>query len=170
MKRTLGLLLITVMVSVSSTFAQNYKFGHINSSELLSIMPDRDSAMLELQNYSQMLQQEIEALQMEYQNKVAAYQEKEQTYSDLVRESKLKEIQEMQGRMQEFQMTAQQDYQQKEAELFQPIMDEAQNAIEKVAKANGFTYVFDLSAGGLVYFSEESVDILPLVKKELGVE
>ena len=170
MKRTLGLLLITVMISVSSTFAQNYKFGHINSSELLSIMPDRDSAMLELQNYSQMLQQEIEALQMEYQNKVAAYQEKEQTYSDLVRESKLKEIQEMQGRMQEFQMTAQQDYQQKEAELFQPIMDEAQNAIEKVAKANGFTYVFDLSAGGLVYFSEESVDILPLVKKELGIE
>ena len=76
----------------------------------------------------------------------------------------------MQGRMQEFQMTAQQDYQQKEAELFQPIMDEAQNAIEKVAKANGFTYVFDLSAGGLVYFSEESVDILPLVKKELGIE
>ncbi len=170
MKRTLGLLLVTVMISVSSTFAQNYKFGHINSSELLSIMPDRDSAMLELQNYSQMLQQEIEALQMEYQNKVAAYQEKEQTYSDLVRESKLKEIQEMQGRMQEFQMTAQQDYQQKEAELFQPIMDEAQNAIEKVAKANGFTYVFDLSAGGLVYFSEESVDILPLVKKELGIE
>ena len=170
MKRTLGLLLITVIVSVSSTFAQNYKFGHINSSELLSIMPDRDSAMLELQNYSQMLQQEIEALQIEYQNKVAAYQEKEQTYSDLVRESKLKEIQEMQGRMQEFQMTAQQDYQQKEAELFQPIMDEAQNAIEKVAKANGFTYVFDLSAGGLVYFSEESVDILPLVKKELGIE
>lgn len=170
MKRTLGLLLITVIVSVSGTFAQNYKFGHINSSELLSIMPDRDSAMLELQNYSQMLQQEIEALQMEYQNKVAAYQEKEQTYSDLVRESKLKEIQEMQGRMQEFQMTAQQDYQQKEAELFQPIMDEAQNAIEKVAKANGFTYVFDLSAGGLVYFSEESVDILPLVKKELGIE
>lgn len=170
MKRTLGLLLVAVMISVSSTFAQNYKFGHINSNELLSIMPDRDSAMLELQNYSQMLQQEIEALQMEYQNKVAAYQEKEQTYSDLVRESKLKEIQEMQGRMQEFQMTAQQDYQQKEAELFQPIMDEAQNAIEKVAKANGFTYVFDLSAGGLVYFSEESVDILPLVKKELGIE
>ncbi len=170
MKRTLGLLLIAVMVSVSSTFAQNYKFGHINSSELLSVMPDRDSAMLELQNYSQMLQQEIEALQMEYQNKVAAYQEKEQTYSDLVRESKLKEIQEMQGRMQEFQMTAQQDYQQKEAELFQPVMDKAQEAIEKVSKANGFTYVFDLSAGGLVYFSDESIDILPLVKTELGIE
>ena len=60
--------------------------------------------------------------------------------------------------------------QQKEAELFQPVMEKAQAAIEKVAKANGFTYVFDLGAGGLLYFSEQSVDILPLVKKELGIE
>ena len=60
--------------------------------------------------------------------------------------------------------------QQKEAELFQPIMDKAQAAIEKVSKSNGFTYVFDISAGGVVYFSEKSIDILPLVKKELGIE
>ncbi len=76
----------------------------------------------------------------------------------------------MQRRVQEFQATAQQDYQQKEAEIFQPIMDKAQAAIEKVAKANGFTYVFDLGAGGVLYFSEKSIDILPLVKKELGIE
>ncbi|MFC2096669.1 OmpH family outer membrane protein [Bacteroidota bacterium] len=49
-------------------------------------------------------------------------------------------------------------------------MDKAQAAIEKVAKANGFTYVFDLGAGGLLYFSDQSIDILPLVKKELGIE
>jgi len=170
MKRTLGLLLIAVLFSVSSSFAQNYKFGHINSSELLSVMPERDSAMVELQKYSQMLQNEMEAMQIEYQNKVNTFLEKEQTYSDLVKQSKRSEIEEMQRRVQEFQSTAQQDYQQKEAELFQPIMDKAQNAIEKVAKANGFTYVFDLGAGSLVYFSDQSIDILPLVKKELGIE
>ena len=76
----------------------------------------------------------------------------------------------MQQRIQGFQQTAQQDLQQKEAELFQPIMDKAQSAIEAVAKANGFTHVFDLGAGGVLYFSEQSIDILPLVKKELGIE
>lgn len=171
MKKTLGILLVVVMMSASSVFAQkDYKFGHINSSELLSVMPERDSARVELQNYSQMLQQEMEAMQIELQNKYATYMEKQETFSDLVRQSKETEIQEMQQRIQGFQQTAQQDLQQKEAELFQPIMDKAQSAIEKVAKANGFTYVFDLGAGGVVYFSDQSVDILPLVKKELGIE
>lgn len=172
MKKILGILLIAVLVTVSSAFAQktDYKFGHINSNELLSVMPERDSARIELQSYSQMLQQEMEAMQTEYQNKVNTYLEKQEAYSDLVKQSKETEIQEMQRRVQEFQATAQQDYQQKEAEIFQPIMDKARAAIEKVAKANGFTYVFDLGAGGVLYFSEKSIDILPLVKKELGIE
>ena len=172
MKKILGILFVTVLVTVSSAFAQktDYKFGHINSSELLSVMPERDSARIALQSYSQMLQQEIEAMQVEYQSKVNTYLEKQETYSDLVRQSKETEIQEMQRRVQEFQTTAQQDYQQKEAELFQPIMDKAQAAIEKAGKDNGFLYVFDIGAGGVVYFSEKSIDILPLVKKELGIE
>ena len=172
MKKYLGILFVTVLVTVSSTFAQktDYKFGHINSNELLSVMPERDSAKIELQSYSQMLQQEMEAMQVEYQNKVNTYLEKQETYSDLVRGSKESELQEMQRRVQEFQATAQQDYQQKEAEIFQPIMDKAQAAIEKVGKDNGFLYVFDLGAGGVLYFSEKSIDILPLVKKELGIE
>ncbi len=171
MKKALGIILVVVLFSATSVLAQkDLKFGHINSSELLSVMPERDSARVQLQDYSQMLQQEMEAMQVEYQNKVNIYLEKQETYSDLVRQSKEAEIQEMQQRIQGFQQTAQQDLQQKEAELFQPIMDKAQAAIEKVAKANGFIYVFDLSAGSVVYFSEQSVNILPLVKKELGIE
>lgn len=172
MKKIFKILLIAVLISGSSVFAQktDYKFGHINSNELLTVMPERDSAGVALQAYSQMLQQEMEAMQVEYQGKVNAYLEKQDTYSDLVKQSKETELQEMQRRVQEFQQTAQQDYQQKESELFQPIMEKAQAAIEKVAKANGFTYVFDLGAGGLLYFSGQSIDILPLVKSELGIE
>ena len=171
MKRILGILLIAVLVSGSSVFAQkDYKFGHINSNELLSLMPERDSARTELQDYSQMLQQEMEAMQVELQNKYAVFVEKQDSYSDLVRQSKETELQEMNQRIQGFQQTAQQDLQQKEAELFQPIMDKAQAAIEATAKANGFSHVFDISAGGLIYFSDKSIDILPIVKKELGIE
>lgn len=172
MKKYLGILLVIVMFSFSGAYAQKgeYKFGHINSNELLSLMPERDSARAELQNYSRMLQQEMETMQLEYQNKVNTYLEKQETYSELVRQSKESEIQEMQRRIQEFQSTAQQDLQQQERELFQPIMEKAEKAIEKVAKANGFTYVFDVTAGSVVYFSEQSIDILPLVKEELGIE
>jgi outer membrane protein len=172
MKKYLGIVLVALMFSFSGAYAQksDLKFGHINSNELLSLMPERDSARKELQDYSMMLQQEMEAMQVEYQNKVNAYLEKQESYSDLVRRSKESEIQELQRRVQEFQQTAQEDLQRKEQELFQPIMEKAENAIQKVSKANGFTYVFDLSAGSVVYFSDQSIDVLPLVKKELGIQ
>jgi len=169
MKKILGIIL--VVLSVSSVFAQTeYKFGHINSNELISVMPERDSARNELQDYSQMLQQEMEAMQTEFQSKYTTYMENKETYTQDALERREGELTEMQQRIQGFQQTAQQDLQQKEAELFQPIMDKAQAAIEAVSKANGFTYIFDLGAGGVIYFSDQSIDILPLVKKELGIE
>jgi outer membrane protein len=171
MKKIIGLLFVVLLLTATTSFAQkaDFKFGHINSTELLELMPEREAATKQLQDYSQMLQKEMEAMQTEYQTKVTAYLEKQATFSDLVKKSKEAEIQEMQRRVQEFQQTAQQDYQQKQAELIQPIMDKAQAAIEKVGKDNGFTYIFDLSAGGLVYHSAQSIDILPLAKKELGI-
>lgn len=149
--------------------AQDLKFGHINTAELLQQMPERDSARVKLQNYSQMLQQDMETLQVEYQKKVQTYLEKQEAYSDLVRQSKEQELQDMQRRIQEFQQTAQQDYAQKESELLQPIMKKAEDAINRVGEANGFIYIFDISAGNIVFHSTKSVDVLPLVKKELGL-
>ena len=45
----------------------------------------------------------------------------------------------------------------------------AKNAIQKVAKEKGYSYVFDTSVGALLYWPEDSDDLLPLVKKELGL-
>jgi len=53
---------------------------------------------------------------------------------------------------------------------FQPIYEKANNAIQEVAKENKFTYVFDLAARSIIYFSEDSENVLPLVKKKLGIE
>lgn len=172
MKKVLGLLFVVLLFTATTAFSQKaeLKFGHINSSELIELMPERAAAQQELQNYGQMLQKEMEAMQTEYQTKVTAYLEKQATFSDLVKKSKDAEIQEMQRRVQEFQQTAQQDYAQKQQELLQPIMDKAQAAIEKVGKDNGFIYIFDLSAGGVVFHSTQSIDVLPLVKKELGIQ
>lgn len=169
MKKLLGIILVVLVAT--SAFAQgNYKFGHINSNELLAAMPERDSARAELQQYGEMLQQEMEAMQVELQTKYATFMENQETYTDLVRQSKGTELEEMQQRIQTFQQRAQQDLQQKEGELFQPIMEKAQAAINAVASANGFTYIFDLGAGGIIFHSEKSTDILALVKKELGIE
>jgi hypothetical protein len=39
-----------------------------------------------------------------------------------------------------------------------------------VAQANGFTYIFDLSANFILYHAPETEDITPLVKQNLGLK
>jgi outer membrane protein len=150
--------------------AQNQKFGHINSQELITAMPERDSAEAKLKKYAKDLQDQIETLQVEFNKKYQDYIQKKATFSDAIREMKEKELSDLQQRSQEFEQTAQQDYQRKQAELMKPIVDKANATIQKVAKKNGFIYVFDVSTGAIAFFSDQSVDILPMVKLELGLK
>jgi outer membrane protein len=92
------------------------------------------------------------------------------TYSELAKASKEAELQDMQNRIQTFEQTAQQDIQQKRVELFKPIQDKALKAVSAVAEENGFTYILDKGTGAIVYESSDAQDILPLVKKKLGLQ
>ena len=149
---------------------QNYKFGHINSQELIVLMPERDSASIKWENYGKELQEQIEAMQVEYNTKLNTYQQKSATWSAAILEAKQKELIELQTRIQEFQQTAQEDLQKMQQVLFRPVIEKATKAIETVAKREGFTYIFDISSGGIPYFSaEQSIDLLPIVKKELNI-
>ncbi|MDR3184165.1 MAG: OmpH family outer membrane protein [Prevotellaceae bacterium] len=168
MKHLFTLVLLTGLSGAA--FAQNYKFGHINSQELIVLMPERDSAQTKMETITKDLQEQIQAMQLELQSKYATYQQKQATWTAAILEAKQKEIQDLSVRAEEFQRTAQEELQRTQQQLLQPVVQKATKAIEKVAKQEGFTYVFDLSTGGILYFNpEQSVDILPLVKKELNI-
>ena len=57
--------------------------------------------------------------------------------------------------------------QEREKALLTPIIDRAKEAIRDVAKENGYTYIFDSAVGVTLY--EGGDDVLPLVKKKLGL-
>ena len=78
-----------------------------------------------------------------------------------------KELLDLGNRIQEFQASAQEDLEDKQYELAKPFQDAIQEAINKVAKANGYSYIFDTKT--LLYYGT-SDDITPLVKKELGIK
>ena len=150
--------------------AQSVKFGHINTSELVSLMADTDSARVQLQAYQKELIDEMETMQTEYNNKVNTYQQKQATWTAAIKESKEAEIIEMQQRLQQFQQTAQQDLAQLEQRLYAPIFDKAKNAVAKIAKEKGLMFVFEISSNPVVYYNEaQSMDLLPLAKAALGV-
>ena len=112
----------------------------------------------------------MEAMQVEFNNKYQDYVSKKDTYSELIRQTKESELQEMNQSIQQFQQTADQNVQKQRTEIFKPVLDKANKAISEVAKENNFTYIFDISAGTVIYHADNSTDILPLVKLKLGLK
>ena len=168
MKRIASIVLILFTFLSGNLFAQE-KFGHIHSEQLLMTMPETASADKEIQEYSKMLESQLQAMYGEYQTKAGEFQANEALMTDVVKEAKVKEIQDLELRIQQFQQTSQEGVQQKRNEVLAPLLEKAQNAINAVAEENGYTYIFDISLGSIVY-GDESRDIMPLVKVKLGIE
>ncbi len=170
MKRTLKLAIIgfaAIVCGVTGASAQ--KFGYVNLQEIVMAMPERDSAEVKVQLVSQDYAEQLDMIRVEYNTKGQEYQKNVATLSDAARQMKEKELRDIEVRYAEFQRDAQQMVQRQEAELMQPIIEKAQNAIKKVGIDNGFVAVFESAA--MLYMDEKMmVDITPLVKKELGIK
>ena len=166
---TKAIIILFIVGFTTATFAQvKQKFGHIDSNELLKLMPGRDSATAKITAYAKTLENQLKGMQNELETKYQDYLSMEANLTDLIKQTKQKELQDIQSRIEAFQQSAQDDLEKKQNEILKPIIDKAKAAIEKVAKENQYTYIFDAGMGVLLY-SEPTLDILPLVKKELGL-
>lgn len=150
-----------------NTFAQ--KLGHLDAQEILALMPEREKATEDYQEYAKGLESQLMSMQSLYQSSIQDYQDNEATYSDLVKQDKIAEIQGLEQRIGTFQQSAQESLQRKEVELLSPILEKLQNAINEVAEDGDYTYIFDNSTGGMLLYSKDSENISSLVKKKLGL-
>ncbi len=172
MKNLIKFLAIVVCVlTVTGASAQTApKFGHIESNKLMSIMPEMKAAQTSLQNKAMEFEKQLNEMKTEYQKLIKTFQDSEKTMSEIVKATKVKEIQDAEQRIGTFNQYAQQELGKTKEELLKPIIEKSTNAIKQVGEENGFIYIFDLSAGNILYFSAKSVDVLPLVKKKLGIQ
>ena len=172
MKKVFLLLVAIISLSVA---ASAQKFGHITTDDIIQAMPETKAAQTALETEGKKLEEQLQAMGVEYQNKVQAYQENVQLadaapekWSLALRADKEQEIMQLQERIQRFQENAQQSIQQKRNDLFKPIMDKLDAAIKKVATNGGYVYVMDKA--NVLFINETiSVDLTNEVKKELGM-
>lgn len=167
-KIKLTIVLLVVAMSTSVFGQKTVKIGHINSNELLSAMPERTKIQKDLETYATDLRTTLETMRKEYEVKIKDFQGKQDVMTEVIKNSKIKEITDLEKRITDFQQTAEADLQKKEEELLQPVIDKAKEAINNVAKEGAYTYILDSSVG-VVLYSVEGDDILPLVKKKLGL-
>ncbi|MGM5631547.1 OmpH family outer membrane protein [Apibacter raozihei] len=171
MKKITFVFLLTVFAGVFQ-LAKAQNIAHLNSIELLNLMPEKKSADDQLKTLADQKKAELkkqedaftakyQKIQDEIAKKPQAEQEKEfQKYQE--------EFQKDNQNLLALRETAAKELEKKQDDLYDPITKKAQNAVNDVAKAKGYLYVFDTSQPSLIYAA--GPNILDEVKAKLGLK
>jgi outer membrane protein len=174
MLKKITLLLVICALPLGAMAQQ--KFGHVNTQEIIPLMPEFAQARTELEAMGKKYDEELQRSQEEFTRK---YQELVQQADSLPRnilERRQKELQDIDQRNQQFQQEASQNMQQAQSDKMTPILQKLDAAIQAVGKAEGYLYIFDLGVASAIgrapipYIGSGSTDLTPRVKTELGIK
>ena len=161
-------LFVIALAALATLTASAQTFGRVNFQELLMLAPEMDAAREAIAASQKEAEETYSAMVEEYQGKLTQYQQKQATWTAAIRESKERELMEIQNRIQEFQQSISQELQQQQNQLTAPIQEKVNKAITDIAKAKGLTAVFDLSQA--LYLDETKViDLTPDARKALNI-
>ncbi|MDR0437552.1 MAG: OmpH family outer membrane protein [Bacteroidales bacterium] len=163
------LTIIFAALTFSAFSSSPLKLGHINSEDLMKQMPEVEAANLALQAEIRDLESQSRSMMTEYENLINEFRANENQWSDLIKQSRIRAIQDLEARIQDFQRSAESVLEEQRTNLFNPIIEKARGAIAEVAKEHKYTYIFDTMVGALLYYGD-SEDILELVKKKLNLK
>lgn len=165
--KKLSVLFAAVMMVVSVGMAKAQKMATLNLAEVLNAMPEKKKADADLKTFADTKQTEIKKKADAAQTKFQQYQTeapKKTADENTAREAEMKKLGEEIQLMQE---KAQKDFVAKQDVAYDPIEKKLNDAVSKVAKANGYDFIMDANSTGLVY--KGGPDATPAVKKELGL-
>ena len=149
-----------------TTFAQS-KVAHVNSADIVALMPATIAADEEIKKLEDTYQKEIEGMRQDLINKEQKYASEQDTVSPELNQTRMAELQDQLQRVQAYVQGIQQELQRKRMELMQPISDDYSKAVDAVAERLGFDYVFENNQQVLLV--AKGTDITEEVKKELGL-
>jgi outer membrane protein len=160
------LLFVGAMALMSWTASAQVKIAYINADDLIAEMPDAIQVENELREYQTSLAQQYQDMVKELNDKDSIFVKDSAKMSASMKEIKRDELINLYQRLQNWNNQAQDLYQQKAQEKIAPLRIKAMDAVKAVAKENGYAYVLDASS---VIVGPPGDDILPLVKKKLGI-
>lgn len=161
------LLLITAIIGLTTITANAQKIGYLNTNDLLVQMKEVKSADSLLNQYAEEMQKIYASYVMEYQSKLADYQNNAASWSEVKRESVETDLGNLQIRISDFEKESNQKLEDKKQDLYNPILEDIKAKIKQVGEENKFTTILDGSA--MLYVGTDAVDIMPLMKKKLGI-
>lgn len=165
-KVLLSLALLVALAGFVNSAAAQTKIAYISTEELIGSMPETEAANTQLQDYQSSLQAQGNDYLRELSEKDSIFGLDSAKMTPTQKELKRNDLIALYQKVQGWNQTMQQMIQEKSQTLIGPIRTKASDAIKATAKDNGYAYVLESAA---VLVGPPGDDILPLVKKKLGI-
>ena len=157
------LVLMLMLLAPMTMMAQ--KFGKVNTQTIMQALPDVAKANGELEALQKQKDNELKAMQEEFQRKADEYQKGASTMNATAKQQKETELQGLQQKIQQAYQDGQQELQKKSNELMQPIVAKVRAAIDAVGKAGNYTYIFE--EGAAIYTGSNVLDVTNEVQSKI---
>lgn len=163
--------LLILLVLPMGVFAQTLKFGHVNSYEVIQVMPEYEKAMADLQDLHKKYSDEIKRAEDEFNRKYTEYVQQQDSLPKNIAERRQKELQDLAERGQQFQQEVQENLQKAQQDMTAPIIKKVEDALVAVGQEGGYIYIFDLGRTSIPYVNDkQSIDVTSALKAKLGIK
>ena len=160
-----GACALLVGTEVSAQAAQ--KFAFINSQALMQAAPGRAEAELQFQKDMEGFRAQVAKLGDSLSSLEKAFQAEAITLSPAAKDARLKTVQEKKTEYEERVQKLNEQAQQREAELMQPVMDNVRKVLDEVRTEGGYSFIFDVAAGSVIVSVDKNLDITDRVQAKL---
>jgi len=171
MRKLVLLLVLGLGAFASQAQTASSKIGSADIGYIFSQLPEMKQIETELKSTQTQLKNQIDGKYQEFQKKLADYNANLNTMLEAVRQNTERELQQMQQNLTKLQEDAQTTIATKEGQLMEPVQKKIGNAINEVAKENGFTFIINsqVAQQDVILYGDEKMDISDLVLKKLGI-
>lgn len=165
--------IFALVVLATSNINAQQKIGYISLDYILAQMPEAKQVETELTatktQYDNMYQSKVK----DFQAKLADYEKNGATMADVIKADREKELQGLQGSIEEFRQNSSTSLQKKQAQLLQPLLKKVEENMHAAAKENGYAFVFNYDAGQgttpIVLHAPDDANISDLILKRMGI-
>ncbi|WP_352422066.1 OmpH family outer membrane protein [Proteiniphilum sp.] len=165
------LLILFIAVAPLAAMAQEVKIATVNVQEVFNAMPEISGIETQLSGKQEEIRKNMQALEEEFNKKQEEF-ETNPAASEAAKQDQQKQITQLYERYQTYMQNGQQEFQQLQQKLLEPVNRKIFEAIKAIGDENNYTFVYDISSmqSPIIYFSPSAVDATPQVKTKLGIK
>jgi Outer membrane protein (OmpH-like). len=164
------LLIFFIALAPLAAVAQDVKLAYLNAQEIFAAMPELPGIETQLTTKQEEITKNGQALIDEFNKKSEEF-DKVTSASEAVRQDQQRQLTQIQERYQIYLQNSQQEMNQLQQKLLEPVNKKIADAIKAVGDENKYTFVFDVSTmqSPIVYVNPTAVNVTPQVKTKLGL-